>query len=218
MKVIESVKFREMGEDAAETLRKFDDRMDGQQREFLTVRKKRAETHKRIERATGIRFAVANDTDPGVAGFLKVDEVKAHIVESSLDDPGFAEKVAHHEKGHEVHVRKGIKEISLKENLKYEEFLALNDYMRERGFDLEEIDLLEGFNEFGSAKEHGVNEDCAYNKKEVPAAKLLEKMCMEDTGRSLLEAFKAGNMALFYELVRSICGIIKVREFLQEAA
>jgi hypothetical protein len=212
MNIIESEKFRDRGKCAAEMLSKYGDQIGVVQRRDLLLTKKRWESHKRIEEATGIRFAVANDVDPGVAGFFAVDSMKAHIVESSLDDADFAEKVAHHEKGHERHERQGIRDISLCGNLKEEEYAALNGYMKVRGFDLDDIDLLEGFNEFGTAKEHGVNEDCAYNKKEVPAAEMLEKMCKRDTGKSLLEAFKSGNMDLFYELVRSLCAIIKLRK------
>jgi len=218
MEIIESDKYRDIGKGTELVLSKSCDAMGEERRRDLLIQKKRCDAHEKIERATGIKFAVAKKVDKGVGGFVQVDSIKAHITESMLDDPELAEKVAHHENGHVKHLNQGVTDIDLEDYVVWGELTVLNGYMKERGVDLENTDLLEGFNEFGTAKEHGVNEKCGYNKKEVPAAEILEKLCMENTGRSLLEAFKAGNMELFYELVKSICAIIKLKNEFKMAA
>jgi hypothetical protein len=217
MKVIEFEKYRELGREAAETSEEFGEALDSGTRETMEVVERRAKILKKIENVTGERFAVANDMSPNVAAFVTVDDAKPHIVESSLDDPN-ALKFAYHEVGHIRHLRKGVRKIAVKDNLKEDEYAALNEFMSEHGFDLDEVDLLEGFNEFDTTRQHGVNDNCGYNKKEVPAATLLEEMCRRDTGRSLLEAFKAGDMELFYELLSSMSAIIGLRKVFGLAA
>jgi len=219
MEVIEFDKYREIGRDVSEIKREHAADLNRGQLEFLEIKARRAETLQKIENVRGERFAVANDNGvaPGVAGFVTRAGIKPHFVESFLDHPD-ALKIASHEVGHVDDFRRGVEEISMKKNLEDEEFSILSDFMEEHGFDLENINLLEGFNELDGIKNRGVIEGCAYNKLEVPAAKLLEDTCRRDTGRSLREAYKSGNMDLFYELVKSLCAIINVRKEFKMAA
>lgn len=213
MQVIEYNNYVQLGRAAEKTLRDLKDNLDVATKEDLRLTVLRAETLRKAREVTGRKFAVVSDDDvkKGVAGFVTVANAKPHIVESFLDSPD-AMKIVSHENGHVDDLVGGVKDIAIKDNISAQEYEVLNNFTQEHGFDLDEIDLLEGFNEFDGITRRGKIDGCLYNEKFVPAALLLEKLCADMTGRSLRGAYKSHNMDLFYELLKSVCAVIALRE------
>jgi hypothetical protein len=220
MNIIESDQYRSRGQAAKEMLERNGHLLESGQKELLGITVRRAEVHRRLEDTViGKKIAVANDnSEKNVGGFVTLDDNKIHITEEIMDDPDLAKKVAQHEDGHVEHNNAGIRKIDFKENLEEEAYKTIKEYLAGYGFDLDQVNFIEGFNEAKTARKFGKNEKCAYNLKEVPAVERLEELCMKELGQSVIDAFTQNNIALVYELVESAVMVLSVKRRLSLAA
>lgn len=209
MKIMESDDYREYGENAGEILREHSQVLDVDQKSDLEIVKRRAETLQKIEAATGLDFAVANDTDPHVAAFVTTADSKAHMVEHTLDNYDWALYAARHEK---EHVNNKIYSIDLRKNLELQHFDILREFMQDEGVEIEDVDLMEGFNDLITATKYGANDKSGYSDEEVPAAKKLDEICLKLTGFSLMWTFDSGNKNLFYRRLALLCTLLETNK------
>lgn len=160
----------------------------------LKLKSERARTHKKIEAATGIKFDVAKETAPGVAAFVTVKEREAYITEEVLDDPKLAEHAAHHEAMHlDTLMHLPLQKLAAHQVKALCQALDLSE--------LSEEELIEGFNELLTIKEHGQHDKIAYLKHEVPLAKKLEDLAENFEIDSLAKAFRNANEGKFMDLL-----------------
>jgi hypothetical protein len=204
---MESDDYREYGENAGEILRTHEQVLESKDKKYLFAVKQRAETLCAIEAATGLDFAVANDTDPHVAAFVTTADSKPHIVEHVLGDYDLALYAARHEK---EHIHNHIYHLDLEKNLELRQFETLREFMKDFGVDIGEVDLMEGFNDLITATKYGANDNSGYKDEEVPAAKKLDQLCLKLTGYSLMWTFDGGNKQLFYRRLALLCTMIAV--------
>ncbi|MFC1647579.1 hypothetical protein ACFL10_01130 [Patescibacteria group bacterium] len=212
MKLIESNKFRKRGR-GAEKILNSNPNLDDDTRKYLEIVKKQADTHRRIETASGLKLDVVQEGEPqNAAAFVEISAIKAgtrkaNVVIKILNNPEQAMHAAKHEA---MHIKSGITEIDLKEELTTEQLDAI--YNKLGINEKDSVFLVEGFNELATISDHGRDSNCGYNDQEVPVAQRLEKLSKDYTGLSLLEAYKSGNRELFFDLFRKLADAILLEQ------
>lgn len=200
-KVTESQAYRNAGERAGEILHSYDSVLTPEQKEYFLRLRKRVENHRKLEQATGIKIAVASDTEPHVAAFITTADKKIHMVDHTLDDYTWALYAANHEKMHEQ--TSAFFDLSYTFKLEESKYDALEEQLNAVDVDIQ-TDWIEGFTDLATKLKHGKHENSGYNHVEVPAAEKLEKLCLEKTGVSLLDAFTSNNIHLFYSRLEKL--------------
>lgn len=212
MRAIESKKFREQGEQAAEILR-LNPNLHAESREALEVRKRQSEVHRMIESRADIKLTVVEEgAPPNAAAFVEHSAIngklrQAYIVNGVLGNPDHALHAAKHE---EMHIVSGFTAIELRKELNDDQLRILQQRLGIQNED--ETFWLEGFNELATIEDSGRDPNCGYNDEEVPAAQKLETLCMESTGVSLLATYKMGDKQRFYDRLRMLCDALLIEE------
>jgi hypothetical protein len=206
METLSSRQYHEMGKGYAD-LTRFTEKKDPEIERII----QREKMLSKIEAATGIKFDVITKHDSSnekAAAMVETGSKKAYVSEKTLDsDLNWALYAAHHERNH---LKNGIFEINPNKYLSYDhaalvaESIGLDDLM--------EVDLMEGFNDLITIGEKGKHQNSGYLKKDVPAAEKLEDLALEHTGESLLEAFKSGNLAMFYYRFKKLADCLLLLE------
>jgi len=198
MEVFSSEQYREKTEQAEQCLKTKKDMLPEQNRLQLEIVKRRGDTHRKIEAATGGICNVFNSREAAYSKIAGYNDGSSHLKEETLDDYNWALHVKRHEDLHSRALTKIDPEKYLpKANQKaLAEELSINN--------LAEIDWVEGFTELANITSHGKNKKCGYLKKEVPVAMQLNQIGKKYLGESLLSSFKTKNAALFYYLLRQL--------------
>jgi len=103
----------------------------------------------------------------------------------------------------------GIKDVELQVILSGNERKLLQQAL---GIDLKKVDWLEGINEFYTQRKLGrVLHNCAYNTNDVPAAKRLELLSQDLTGKSLVESMYQTRSSFIHQL-QHICHMLAAQE------
>lgn len=210
---MESRDYHEQDEKIQDLLELAAPALDHETRRFLKIQKRRRETLKRIESATGMKFRVANDNDveSNVAAFVATADKKGYMVEHTLDHADWALYAARHEA---QHIHNSVFDVDLERNMSEEQITVLREIVGNEFGDIADVNLVEGFNDLLTARKHGANDNSGYKDQEIPAAEKLEEICQREIGESLASAFDKGNMLYFYELLRRTCDIVRVKKFL----
>lgn len=210
MKIIRPDQFKELGRRSSEILRQAPD-LDRETKEVLEVQKRRSAVNDMIQSTVGMRFnAVVEGAPRHAAAFVSKANIQSgkyegNIVASIYDRPRQALHAAKHEK---MHIRSGLTEIDLKEELNAEQLVALQ---HELGITEDDPTFwLEGFNELATISEDGKDPNCGYNDEEVPAAEKLERLSIRATGISLLPLYKQGNKQGFFDQLRTLCDALLI--------
>ncbi len=181
-------------------------------RAFVAIQKRRADTLRQIQAATGLQMDVASmEESTNVAAFVTTDNFQAHIVESTLDSPAVAMHAAYHEKEHTLN---RITELDAKKILPPKDL----EYLSQKAAlpNLAETDLMEGFNDLSTKLKNPNPQETGYSDKEVPAAEKLEELAQAQLNISLLEIFRSGNKAKLERAIRDLVDALQVADIRKE--
>lgn len=156
-----------------------------------------------------------NGLEKNVAAFVATGEKKDFMVEHTLDNYEWALYAWRHEG---EHLHNGIFDVDLKGNMSVQQLASLKEIVGGEHGDITKVNLVEGFNDLITKRKWGDHQNSGYNDEEVPAAEKLEQICQKEIGESLVKAFDGGNIEYFYELLRRVCDIVRVKKFLAQAA
>jgi hypothetical protein len=156
-----------------------------------------------------------NGLEKNVAAFVATREKKDFMVEHTLDNYEWALYAWRHEG---EHLHNGIFDVDLKGNMSVQQIASLKEIVGGEHGDITQVNLVEGFNDLITRRKWGANDNSGYKDEEVPAAEKLEQVCQKEIGESLVSAFDKGNIEYFYELLRRVCDIARVKKFLAQAA
>jgi len=203
MGLMHTTDFIEMGKEAAQKLDS-GKKLSRSTREELKLKKVQAEICAKVVSNIG-SFFVDNEQHGKVAACVELDTKRIHMSLKTLDprDESWAIYAGWHEKEHTLN---GISEIKLEKDLSSDHVRALKEVI-DTGKLLDEVAVMEGFNDLSTIRKHGKHHKSGYLREEVPFAEQLEKACKEKTGMSLMEAFRAGNKGLLLYRVRKMADL-----------
>lgn len=197
-------------QDAANNIDNFELTQEGQKQ--IEVKKERGRVHKKVEAATGLDFhVITKNSEKNVAALYRTDTKETKIDEKILDDEAFALYAAHHEAEHK---KNQMVNLDFRSNLKPHQIVAL---VAALGIsELDPVEVLEGFNDWITARKHGHNPRSGYVDKEVPLAQKLEQLAQENQIGSLRETFDAGDESGFYEKLGLLGDILTFKNKIQD--
>lgn len=165
---------------------------------------KRIETHRRIEESTGLKFdVIVGGLESNVAAFVDSESSLNGVSESTLDNPEFALHAARHEGEHRLN---SIFKLPLKQ-ISPEDQQAICAEIDAK--ELDETELIEGFNELSTFRKHGANDNSGYAGHEVPLAEKIENLANQKLNISLLSIFRSGDAQKFVITLQQLA--IKLR-------
>ncbi len=217
MKEISGKEYRRFGEEAQSLLHAQDDgeiKLSSEHEGFLATHVEATQVLTTLQAETSVQinsfFEGGNIGGYYRPGSNEVQVGADHLRRNNLRS---VRHILDHELGHLI---TGISEINLEEHL---EPPLVNLLAHATGFpDLKNINIMEGFNELRTIKRVGKDNNCAYLKKEVPAAIALEDLCLEYTGKSILEAYKAGNEEEIYRRIEMLAHALLLGQTLNKIA
>jgi hypothetical protein len=170
-----------------------------------------SEILKKLRSVTGEKMAVATGGVPqNVGAFINTDTKEKFINETLLtpDNFSFALHATRHEMEHE---RNSIFSLPANDNGRSDHLNILQDTLGV--IDLEQIDLVEGFNELITFRKHGKNDNSGYLEF-VRVANDLDKLCVKTIGVSLVEVFEQGKRSMVLSRMRKLCDRLLVNDVL----
>lgn len=173
----------------------------------LEIKKTRASVLKEIQQASGITLDVAHDLEPNVIAFATPDNDNG-IAESALDDKEKALHGAHHEAEHQ---NNKIFNLPL-EKLSPEDQEILQETFKITNID--ETDLIEGFNEWSTFRKHDTYGNSGYAQKEVPLANKIEELVQKKLNVSILEIFRSGDKDQFVATLQRLAINLRLEKVL----
>lgn len=184
-------------------------------KEHIELISARADTLKKCEAILGETMRVAQDGDyaNNTAAFVTTDTKQVYTVEETLDDEEFALYATKHEKEHKDN---GVMDLDLAGKLESHQWRAI--LSRLGVTDLDDTEVLEGFNDWRTQRKHGKHHRSGYNNKEVPLAQKLDSLVREHTGDSLFEVFNHSSLESFYERLQLLGTILHFKSQLRIAA
>jgi hypothetical protein len=212
MKITNSAEYRKLSEEiTSEKLSHFRREGADEFADYLETQRQRSQVHSHIEQATGLQFEVVRSgIDANVAAFVETANDNNYITEAVLDDRTLALHAAKHEAEHRSNK---VFSISLNQLGEDETAILTATLGIEK---LDDLELIEGFNELSTFRKHGANENSGYAGKEVPLAEKIEKLVQEKLHFSILEIFRSGNkekfiitlqrLAVFLQLQKTLAG------------